>query len=136
MLWGPMARQALDEPYNGEGFESVMRQVAIFVEHLLEVKLSRGTRTKLFRAFGDLLKLADKRRQYHLLAAVQPLTKHPLFPIEVLPHWATAHASGTWKQVEPPPLSLVKADAGSGAIDWEGELPSLFDLSLTPDEPE
>ena len=139
LLWVPVARGVLDPALESPDFEQGQVQLQIYLNAVLDAeRLSFSVRDQILRCVGDLMRVVDRERQQWLVKALQPMTHHSHFPVAILPGWARAYATGTWKPVRRDDGGLDLDFAGQGAAqlldpppeDEEGALPSLFELSL------
>ncbi|MEO1273579.1 MAG: serine/threonine-protein kinase, partial [Myxococcota bacterium] len=127
-IWGVLQREWLDAPLDSNDFKEVNQQIKMLFKLLLGSPNAEGlseTQNKLFRALRDLFRLADQERQNALVVVLQPLTKHPLFPADVLPDWARAHGSGTWKALRSFMLPFGSHSSSGGIRAYEA--PDSFD---------
>ncbi len=137
LMWGPMYRELIDTRLDSEIFEQNTALLVELVSSLLNNdQVGHEARSKALRCLGELMRMAERNRQQRLVDAMRDLTNHPNFPVFVLPSWATAYASGTWKALKRPALEElpagIKVSSNIQLFDpTEGDEdvpPSLFDI--------
>lgn len=98
-LWGVLQRELMDLPINSERFNQATDHFRLYVEATLEAsdKSDAVNTARLLRSVAEFFKLSDQARQQPIIAAIQPLTRHHRFPMDILPEWAQPRASGTWQ---------------------------------------
>jgi serine/threonine protein kinase len=102
MAWGVLTRDLLDAAPGSARFTQGLKGAGLFLEHILnttEPEHAMDVQARLAVGLRDLLQLADKGRRQPLVAMLQPMMPHPLFPTGDLPSWALPEINGSWSSV-------------------------------------
>lgn len=100
--WSALLWDLIEHEESSEVFEQSISILSLMIKLLLqeadEPDAVPDALPVLQRVLRDLFGLADKHRQKTIMAAIQPMVSHHLFPDEFLPKWAAARTTGTWKR--------------------------------------
>ncbi len=96
LIWGVLVTELLDAPVESGRLTIAAQQAAALLDSALHEDAAALDHA-LVRSVGALLNRLDTIRQGVLIRALQPLSANPLFPVGMLPTWATVQTTGTWK---------------------------------------
>lgn len=135
-LWGVLGRELLDHPLDSSAFKHATEQFTLFAQAVLNAADAEDgpDPTRLFRSIKDLFTLSETSRQEPLVMALQPLTTHHLFPMEIMPEWAQPKSTGTWQAFKSIMTSEIKLPFGRPKLKVEASAPPSPDPPSKPEK--
>lgn len=97
-LWAPLMRDLLDQRVDSLEMNASVKVLNLLMGMLMDSEhINHEQRNRTMRCVGEVISLAEQKRQEVFVQSLQDLTNHPNFPVFVLPSWAIAFGSGTWR---------------------------------------